>query len=185
MSYHKFNNLAELLNGDPAAKIGQGIFSKDLMGIKCKCSLPSKVNGKCVYKGKFRYRCIIYKVKFSMCDAIYIGNTQQTLKKIMDGHFSDLQLLIENGQKSDSVTSHFKHHFITTTSRIYLNVIYLRISVRDVIVLKFCMKWAANESDFCPLLSRRCRSEKWPHMFLEVCWLLPIKIASHMESFTS
>ena len=31
ISYHGFNNLAELLNGDLAAKIGRGIFSKDLM----------------------------------------------------------------------------------------------------------------------------------------------------------
>ena len=28
-----------------------------------------------------------------------------------------------------------------------LNVMYLRKSVRDVVVLKFCSKWAANESD--------------------------------------
>ena len=32
MSYHRYNNLAELLNGDLAAKTGRGIFSKDLMG---------------------------------------------------------------------------------------------------------------------------------------------------------
>ena len=31
MSYHIFNNLTELINGDLAAKIGQGIFSKDVM----------------------------------------------------------------------------------------------------------------------------------------------------------
>ena len=31
MSYHRYNNLAELLNGYLAAKIGRGIFSKDLM----------------------------------------------------------------------------------------------------------------------------------------------------------
>ena len=31
MSYHRFSNLAELLNGDLAAKIGWGVFSKDLM----------------------------------------------------------------------------------------------------------------------------------------------------------
>ena len=49
MSYHRFNNLAELLNGDLAAKIGRGIISKDLMDRKCNCSLPSKVNRKCVY----------------------------------------------------------------------------------------------------------------------------------------
>ena len=55
-----------------------------------------------------------------MCDAIYIGNTQQTLKKIMDGHFSDLLRLLKNGQKSDSFAAHFKHQFNTTTSRTYL-----------------------------------------------------------------
>ena len=81
MLYHRFNNLAELRNGDLAAKIRRGIFSKDLMNRKCNCSLPSKVNGKCVYEGKCRSRCIIYEIKCSMCDAMYIGNTQQTLKK--------------------------------------------------------------------------------------------------------
>ena len=46
MSYHRFNNLAELLNGDLAAKIGQGIFSKDLMDRECNCSLQYKVKEK-------------------------------------------------------------------------------------------------------------------------------------------
>ena len=97
MSYHIFNNLAQLLNGYLAAKIWREIFSKYLMDRECNCSLPSKVNSKYVYEGKCRSKCIIYKVKFSMCDAIYIGNTHQTLKKIMDGHFSDLLLLLKNG----------------------------------------------------------------------------------------
>ena len=44
MSYHGFNNLAELLNGDLAVKIGQEILSKDLMGKECNCYLLSKVN---------------------------------------------------------------------------------------------------------------------------------------------
>ena len=52
-----------------------------------------------------------------MCDAIYIGNTQQTFKKIMDGHFSDLQRILKNGQKSDSFAAHFVQHFNTNTSR--------------------------------------------------------------------
>ena len=121
MSYHRFNNLAELLNGDLAAKIRRGIFSQDLLDRQCNCSLPSKVNIKCVYEGKCRTRCIIYEVKCSMCDAIYIGNTQQTFMKIMDGHFSDLQLLLKNGQKSDSFAAHFVQHFNTTTSRTYLH----------------------------------------------------------------
>ena len=52
-----------------------------------------------------------------MCDAIYIGNTQQTLKKIMDVHLSDLLRLLKNGQKSDSLSEHFEHQFNATTSR--------------------------------------------------------------------
>ena len=107
ISYHRFNNLAELLKGDLAAKIGWGIFSNDLMDRECNCSLPSKVKGKCVYDGKFRSKCLIYKVKFCTCDDIYICNTQQTFKKRMDGHFSDLQRLIKNGQKPDSFSAHF------------------------------------------------------------------------------
>ena len=99
MSYNRYNNLAELLNGDLATKIGRGIFSNDLMDIECNCSLPSKLNGKCVYEGKCRSKYIIYEVKCSTCDAIYIGNTQQTFKKRMDGHFSDLQRLLKKRTK--------------------------------------------------------------------------------------
>ena len=52
-----------------------------------------------------------------MCDAIYIGNTQQTFKKRMAGHFSDLLSVLNNGQKSDSFAAQFKQHFNTTTSQ--------------------------------------------------------------------
>ena len=33
-----------------------------------------------------------------MCEAIYIGNTQNTFKKIIDGHLSDLLHLLKNGK---------------------------------------------------------------------------------------
>ena len=52
-----------------------------------------------------------------MCDAIYIGNTQHTLKKRMDGHFSDLQRLLKNEKKPDLFAAYFEQHFNTTTSR--------------------------------------------------------------------
>ena len=81
MSYHRFNNLAELLNGDLAAKIGRGIFSNDLMDRECNCSLSSEFNGKYVYESKCRSKCIIYQVECFIWDAIYIGNIQQTFKK--------------------------------------------------------------------------------------------------------
>ena len=52
-----------------------------------------------------------------MCDAIYIGNTQQTFKKRMDVRLSDLQRVLNNGQKSDSFDAHFEQKFNTTMSR--------------------------------------------------------------------
>ena len=120
MSYHRFNNLAEFFNGDLAAKIGRGIFSKSLMDRECKLSFPSKVNGTFFYEDKCRSKCIIYEVKFFMCDAIYIGNTQQTFKKIMDGHLSDLLRLLKNGQRSYSFAANFEKHFNATMSHTYL-----------------------------------------------------------------
>ena len=81
ISYHRIINFAELLNGDLAAKIGRGIFSKDLNDRKCNFSLTYKDNRKCVSEDKYQSRCIIYKVKCSICDGIYIRNTQQTFKK--------------------------------------------------------------------------------------------------------
>ena len=68
------------------------------MDRECKCSIPSKVNRKCAYEGKCRSRFIIYEVTCSICDDVYIGNTQQKFKKIMDGHFSDLLRLLKNGK---------------------------------------------------------------------------------------
>ena len=99
------------------SKYSVGIFSKDLMDRECNCSLPSKVNVKCVYEGKCRSKCIIYQVECIKCDAIYIGNTQQTFKKRMNGHFSNQQRLLKNGQKPDSFAAHFVQRFNSTTSR--------------------------------------------------------------------
>ena len=86
------------------------------MNRKCKCSLPSKVNGKYAYKCKCRSICIIYEVTCSMCAGIYIRNTQQTFKKILDGRFSDLQLFLKNRQKSDSFAADLVQQLNNTTS---------------------------------------------------------------------
>ena len=98
MSYHRFNHLKEWLNGEIFVKIGQGIFSKYLTDIECNCSLSSKVNRICVYEGKWRSEYTIYEVKWSICDDIYISNTQQTFKTRMDVHLSDLLRLFKNGK---------------------------------------------------------------------------------------
>ena len=42
-----------------------------------------------------------------MCDDIYIGNTQNTLKKGMDGNLSNILHPLKNRQKTDSFAAHF------------------------------------------------------------------------------
>ena len=74
-----------------------------------------------------------------MCDAIYIGNTQQNFKKRMDGHLSNLQRLLKNRQKSDSFSAHFVQHFNTTTSRTDLRK-YMTFKVLDQLNLIGAMK---------------------------------------------
>ena len=56
-----------------------------------------------------------------MCDAIYIGKTQHTLKKIMGGHFFDILCLLKSRQKSDSFVARFEHKFNATTPCTYLH----------------------------------------------------------------
>ena len=51
-----------------------------------------------------------------MCDNIYIGKTQQKLRKNY-GHFSNLVCLLKNGQKTDSFPAHFEQNFNATSSR--------------------------------------------------------------------
>ena len=48
MSYHISNYFSKLLDKDLIVKIGFGILSFGLMDRECNCSLPSKVNGKCI-----------------------------------------------------------------------------------------------------------------------------------------
>ena len=46
----------------------------------------------------------------------------------MDGHLSDLQLLLKNGQKTDSFDAHVVQHFNTTTSHTDLRK-YMKLKV--------------------------------------------------------
>ena len=103
-------------------KIGRGIFSKYLMDRECNCSLLSRFKRKCVYEGKFQSECIIYKVKCSICDAIYKDNSQQTFKTRMYVHFSDLLHLFKMRKKSDAFAAHSKQHFNATTSYTYVDL---------------------------------------------------------------
>ena len=112
MSYHKFPNLREIFQGDLASKLMEGVQSKDFMDRACNCNKSTKdEEGHCIYGGQCRKSIVIYKATCKECDKVYIGNTQQKVKKRLDQHFGDTVRLANCGEKSDSFASHFAEHF--------------------------------------------------------------------------
>ena len=61
-------------------------------------------------------KCSIYKVKYYMCEYIYIYNTQKKPKKTMNGHLFNILHLLKKGQEPDSFSAHYKQRFNSTTS---------------------------------------------------------------------
>ena len=83
-----------------------------------------------------------------MCEAIYIGNTQQTFKKIMDINFFNILRLLKNGKKSDSFADNFGQHFNCTTSRIDLRK-FITFKVVNQINMIGSMKTFKNPIAIC------------------------------------
>jgi hypothetical protein len=106
MSYHRFPNLREMLAGDLASKLTEGVQSLDFKVRDCNCKDPSG-KGKCQYGNMCRVPIVIYKITCKMTNKIYIGNTQQNFKKRMTGHFQDVRTLMGKGVHSDSYARHF------------------------------------------------------------------------------
>ena len=52
-----------------------------------------------------------------MGDDIYIGNTQKTHKKILDGHLSHILCLLQKGKKYDSYAAYLENPIKSTMSR--------------------------------------------------------------------
>ena len=90
MSYHRFANLTELIQGDLCSKLNNSIMSRDFVDRPCNCcSKLRQTNGECIYKGLCRKSLVVYK---AICDNghYYIGSTQQHVKARMNGHFGNV-----------------------------------------------------------------------------------------------
>ena len=81
MSYHRYPNLSEVLQGDMIGKLRKGIGLKDFLDHECNCSSTTKVKYECAYEGDCRAYCIVYKVTCKKCLSVYVGNTQIPSKK--------------------------------------------------------------------------------------------------------
>ena len=62
MSYDKFTNLGQTLQGDLMGKLMDGITSIDFKPRKCNCHKSAKgENGVCAYNGECRRSIVVYK----------------------------------------------------------------------------------------------------------------------------
>ena len=104
MSYHRFTNLREILQGDLSGKITRGVESLDLKNRKCNCTGNK---GQCNYDEICRNRIVVYRAKCLITSKYYVGNTQQFIKNRFSGHFDDVQRLHTKNIKSDSYAKHF------------------------------------------------------------------------------
>ena len=68
-----------------------------------------KGNGRYVYKVECRRCCVIYKVTCKCCSDFYIGNTQNTLKR-MEQHFQDVAQKFMIYKNSYSFAAHYAKH---------------------------------------------------------------------------
>ena len=111
MSYHKFPNLSEILGGDLQGKLMEEVESIDFMDRPCNCNSASKVDGECIYGSSCRKSVVVYKCECKICGVFYIGNTQNQIKKRMNGHFAERRNSVNKGVISDSFAKDFAMHF--------------------------------------------------------------------------
>ena len=104
MSYLRFPNLDEILQGDLLGKLRERIGLNNFLHRECNCISTTKLKVECAYEGDCRACCIV-------CVSVYVGNTQITLKKIMDQHFQDVAQKVQHDKKYDTFAAHYAQHF--------------------------------------------------------------------------
>ena len=111
MSYHRFPNLGKILQNDTVGKLRKVIVSKDFINRECNCSSITKVLGTCAYEGDCRICCVVYKVTCKLCFSVYVGNTQNNLKKLMEIFFQDVAPREQHDKNLNTFAAHFAQHF--------------------------------------------------------------------------
>ena len=118
MSYHRFPNLGQALQGDLNGKLIKNIRSEDYADLECNCNITSKVNGSCAFGGDCRKSVVVYKAECIDCGMCYLGNTQQKLKMQTRQHLGEVCKVVNTGKASDSFAKHFAIHQKQRTTKL-------------------------------------------------------------------
>ena len=111
MSYHRFPNLGEFLQGGIVGKLRKVIGPKDFLNCEFNCGSTTKVKGTYAYKGDCRACGVVYKVTCKLRLSVYTGNTQNTLKERMEQNFQDVAQKVQQNKNLDTCAAHFAQHF--------------------------------------------------------------------------
>ena len=104
MSYHRFSNVKELLNGDLTSKLMDGIIDTDVQDLECNCNRLSKnIDGKCIFDGKCRLQMAIYEIEFPKLQKSYIGKTQRHVKERIKEQIHNAWLVIKTGREKTGI----------------------------------------------------------------------------------
>ena len=158
MSYHRFPNLRETIQGDLTVKLNDNIISSDFRDRPCNCCSKLKPNGQCIYKGNCRKSITIYK---ATCHDghYYIGSTQQHLKARMNGHFGEVRDKINHNAPADTFASYCADKLTAEEENRRVKVGDARNLVKSVDIL-----WQGNPistvKSFHSLTCRLCSKER-------------------------
>ena len=101
MSYSRFSNLGQKLNGDLTGKVMDGIVDENFADRICNCNKQSLLeDGSCMYDGICRKSMVVYELKCKISGKSYIGKTQRHLKTRTKEHINDVWKIIESGRKN-------------------------------------------------------------------------------------
>ena len=95
MSEHVFSNIRGLLQRDLQRKMMAGVRSLDYVPRACNCSQKrlDKSTRFCVFGGKCRRSMVVYQFRIKETNEVYIGSTQNYLKKRFSGHCQSVRNL--------------------------------------------------------------------------------------------
>ena len=101
VSHRKYTNLNQMFQVDLKKKCALQIFDEDKKGPQpCNCNIAPKMkDGKCLYNGRWRQPCVVYKGKDKLTGQSYIGETQRHLNFRTQEHMLDAWKVIESGLK--------------------------------------------------------------------------------------
>ena len=133
ISYRRFRNVRELLQGDLTTKLNERLYTKDLEDLICNCK-TRKTSG-CPYLGRCREKVLIYQVNCLTTGKAYIGCTQQTVKKRTQQHIGDVKRLVRDEVASDSFAAHFAQLVPKNTPR---------PDIKNFIKVKVDIIWKGN-----------------------------------------